>query len=147
MTAPGRVLALDWGERRLGAAVSDETRTLATPLATLSARDPEALRGALDRLIQAWKPAEIVVGWPRRLDGSPGTHAGRVEAFATDLRTRLGLPVHLADEALTTEEAYTRLAEAGAGRRKRLAMADRAAAAVLLQDWLDARRAGAGREA
>lgn len=139
------MLALDWGERRIGAAISDETRVLATPLATLAAKDPPALRALLDRLIAAWTPVEILVGQPRRLDGSPGTHDARVRAFAAELEARFAVPVHLVDEALTTEEAHARLAEGGASRRKRQAIVDRAAAAVLLQGWLETRRGGGAR--
>jgi len=139
-----KVMAIDFGTKRTGVAVSDEGGMLARPLTTLPMGDGEPLRARIATLAAEHRPAEILVGNPRRLDGSPGTHAAAVAALADALRERLHLPVTLWDEALTTIEAHARLLEGGAGRRKRRESIDRAAAAVLLQDYLDTR---AGRRA
>jgi putative Holliday junction resolvase len=133
-----RIMAVDFGLRRIGVAVSDPGGRLARPLATLAAgpgRDPVR---ALEDLARGQLPGVIVVGDPRRLDGSPGSHSAAAAGFADLVRKRLGLPVVMWDERLTTVEAGEKLREAGAGRKKRRALMDAAAAAVILQDYLDA---------
>jgi putative Holliday junction resolvase len=138
-----KVIAIDYGTKRTGVAVSDEGGSLARPLATLAETNAPRLAASLARLVAEHRPSEVLIGNPRRLDGTPGTHAAAVEALAATLRALpaiAGIPVILWDEALTTVEAHARLLEGGAGRRKRREAIDRAAAAVLLQDYLDHRR-------
>lgn len=134
-----KIMAIDFGTKRTGIAVSDETGMLARPLTTLTATTVAGLQEAIGRLVSEHRPAELVVGNPRRLDGTPGTHADATAALAASLREQFAIPVTLWDEALTTIEAHARLLEGGAGRRKRKESIDRAAAAVLLQDYLDTR--------
>ena len=134
-----KIMAIDYGTKRTGVAVSDESGMLARPLTTIAAEAPECLLAALAAIIAEHRPSALVVGNPRRLDGTPGTHAAAVEALAEALRARVALPVTLWDEALTTVEAHARLLEGGARRRKRRTDIDQAAAAVLLQDFLDHR--------
>jgi putative holliday junction resolvase len=81
----------------------------------------------------------VVVGWPRRLDGSPTDQTALVEAFARALKSRIDLPVVLQDERLSSHEAETRLALRESDWRKRKARLDAAAAAIILQDYLDGR--------
>ena len=130
-------MAVDYGLRRLGVAVSDEGGSLARPLATITVKDGRDPVGALMDLVRAESPGKVLVGNPRRLDGSPGTLFAAVTAFAGRLREKIGVPVQMWDEGLTTIAAQEKLREAGASRRKRKAMADSAAAAVILQDFLD----------
>lgn len=134
-----KVLAVDFGTKRTGVAISDESGMLARPLVTVAAQGTEALVRALEPLVAEHRPGALLVGNPVRLDGTPGTHAAAVEALAGALRARFGLAVTLWDEALTTVEAHARLLEGGAGRRKRRDTIDQAAAAVMLQDYLDSR--------
>jgi putative Holliday junction resolvase len=136
----GRVLALDVGTRRVGVAVSDETATIARPFAVLAASPRRALWRGLARAIAELSPAEILVGLPRRLDGSPGSLAPEAERLAAGARSRFGLPVIFRDESLTTAEAAAALRESGASRTRGRAPLDAAAAAVLLQGYLDERR-------
>jgi putative Holliday junction resolvase len=138
-----RVAGLDVGERRIGVAVSDVTGTLARPVGVLHT---SGLAGdAVDRAVAevARLSSEddglgsLVVGLPRRLDGTPSDMTPRVEAFAAALRTRTALPVILQDERLTSREAESRLALREKDWRARKKQLDAAAAAIILQDYLD----------
>jgi putative Holliday junction resolvase len=138
-----RVAGLDVGERRIGVAISDVTRTLARPVGVLHTSGLEG--DALDRAVAevARLAAEddglssLVVGLPRRLDGSASAMTPRVEAFAAALGTRTALPVILQDERLTSREAESRLALREKDWRARKKQLDAAAAAIILQDYLD----------
>jgi putative pre-16S rRNA nuclease len=143
-----RVVGVDFGGRRIGVAVSDATGVLARPLETIhrgrGAGDDEAvtaLRTILLRLERDGDPIDtIVVGLPRRLDGSPNAQTPLVERFVARLRTATGLTIVTQDERLSSREAESRLALGEKDWRRRKARLDAAAAAVILQDYLDARR-------
>jgi len=139
-----RVLAIDVGERRVGFAISDPTRTLARPLATLTVVPGQALDTVAHKIAQLAAEddgvAEIVVGMPVHLDGSPSEQTTRVAAFVDGLRTRTPIPIRMADERLTSREAESRLAVNERDWRKRKKTLDAAAAAIFLQEYLDHRR-------
>jgi putative Holliday junction resolvase len=143
-----RVLGIDYGARRVGLAVSDATGLLARPLKTLDrsrlgsdAALVDAVLVAVAEMSSEDEPfGAIVVGLPRRLDGSPNDQTPKVEAFVTRLAGRTSLPVVLQDERLTSVEAESRLAMKEKDWRRRKQMLDAAAAAVMLQDYLDAHR-------
>jgi len=134
-----RIIGLDVGESRIGVAVSDPSATLARPVGILqvaglgraavqaAVREIERLAAEEDGV------AAVVVGLPRRLDGTPSQLTARVEAFAARLRGRTGLAVFLQDERLSSREAESRLA------LREKDWLDAAAAALILQDHLDAR--------
>jgi putative Holliday junction resolvase len=138
-----RVAALDVGERRIGVAVSDLTRTLARPVGVVqtSGLDGDAVERAVAELARLAAEedglASLVVGLPRRLDGSPSDMTPRVQAFAVALGVRMALPVILQDERLTSREAESRLALREKDWRARKKRLDAAAAAIILQDYLD----------
>jgi putative Holliday junction resolvase len=138
-----RVVGFDVGQRRIGVAISDATRTLARPLTVLQiARlDAAAVRRAAEEIERLAAEedgvAAIVVGLPRRLDGSATDLTAGVQLFATRLGERTGLPVALQDERLTSVEAESRLAERDKDWRSRKKRLDAAAAAIILQDHLD----------
>ena len=139
-----RILGLDVGERRIGVAVSDPTGTLARPVRALrtTGLDGDALQISLTEILRlrGEDPLDaIVVGLPRRLDGSPNEMTPRIERFAARLREHAGLAVILQDERLTSVEAESRLAAREKSWRVRKEQLDAAAAAVILQDYLDAR--------
>jgi putative Holliday junction resolvase len=140
-----RVVGLDVGERRIGIAISDATGTLARPVGVLraAALDADALRQAADEVTRLAAEDDgvttIVVGLPRRLDGSANDMTPRVETFARELGARTQLPVVLQDERLTSREAESRLAVREKDWRARKKQLDAAAAAVKLQDYLDTR--------
>lgn len=137
----GRVLAVDVGARRTGLAVSDASGTLARPLEVIASREPlAAVVGAVERLAAEDDGlGAIVVGLPKRLDGRPNEQTPRVEAFVAALRARVGMPVFTQDERLTSVEAESRLALREKDWRRRKEKLDAAAAAIILQEYLDAR--------
>jgi putative Holliday junction resolvase len=140
----GRIIGLDVGERRIGVAMSDLTGTLARPLTALrtTGLDGDALQVSLDeitRIVEDDPLDAIVVGLPRRLDGSPNAMTPRIERFAARLGDRAGVAVILQDERLTSVEAESRLATREKSWRARKDRLDAAAAAVILQDYLDGR--------
>jgi putative Holliday junction resolvase len=135
-----RTLAIDFGERRIGLAISDEDGRLALPLSTLERRDDLAAARAIAEIARREGVGELVVGEPRRLDGTAGDAAARARRFAARLAEEARLPCRLVDEALSSDEARRRLAAGGAGRRS-AARLDALAAQVLLEDYL-AGRAG-----
>ena len=134
-----RVFAFDVGQRRTGVAVSDASGVLARPLRVL--HGPGAMDEAV-RLVAAASSedpvAAIVVGLPRRLDGSDTHLTPAARQFAETIAARTGLPVTLQDERLSSVEAESRLALRERDWRVRKARVDAAAAAVILQDYLDA---------
>jgi putative Holliday junction resolvase len=140
-----RVLGIDYGARRIGLALSDATATLASPWRLIERPRSEAatLQLMLDQIEQLIADEEglaaIVVGWPRRLDGTPTHQTPIVESFASALRQRVSVPVILQDERLSSHEAESRLAMRERDWRRRKAKLDAAAAAVVLQDYLDSR--------
>jgi putative Holliday junction resolvase len=140
----GRIVGLDVGERRIGVAVSDPTATLARPVGVLQVRGLgraalDAVAGEVARLDAEEDGVEaVVVGLPRRLDGTSTPLTLRVEAFAAGLRRRTRRTVILQDERLTSREAESRLALFEKRWRARKARLDAAAAALILQDYLDA---------
>ena len=136
-----RLLALDVGDVRIGVAVSDETRTLASGLTTLRSRGPRQDAQQVAALVREQAAGEVVVGLPLRLDGSHGPQAEKVLAFVERLRRRLPVPVTTRDERLTSVAAGERLAEAGVRGRERKRRIDQAAACLILQELLDERKA------
>jgi putative Holliday junction resolvase len=143
-----RALGIDYGLRRIGLALSDRSGTLASPFAVLQrpASGKETLRivsAEVARLAAEDDGLEaVVVGWPRRLDGTPNDQTPLVEAFARALGAAVTMPVVLQDERLTSHEADERLAVGERDWRKRKRKLDAAAAAIVLQDYLDARPRG-----
>lgn len=140
-----RVLGIDYGAKRIGLALSDATGMLASPWRLLVRPPAEGATVALvaaeiARLVADDDGLEaVVVGWPRRLDGSPNAQTPRVEAFARALEARVGVPVTLQDERLSSHEAESRLAVRERDWRRRKEKLDAVAAAVILQDFLDGR--------
>ena len=145
------MLGIDVGGRRIGLAISDPSRTLARPLSTLTVNGPddavarvaqEIARLAAELAKDDDDLAEIVVGAPSRLDGSPNEQTPVVDAFVASLRARTTLPIVREDERLTSREAESRLAVGERDWRRRKERLDAAAAAIILQDYLDRHRSG-----
>lgn len=140
-----RIVGLDVGARRIGVAISDATCTLARPvgvlrLAALEGDAPRRAAAEIARLAaEEDGVASIVVGLPRHLDGSASAMTARVTAFAADLGRLTDLSVTLQDERLTSREAESRLAITDKNWRTRKERLDAAAAAIILQEYLDVR--------
>ncbi len=128
-----RVMAIDYGAARTGVALSDETRTLATPLTVINSRDRDWVLAQLKKLTVEHGVTQLVVGLPLNMDGSEGPAAQLCREVAGILERKTRLPVDLVDERLSTVEAARFTSD-----RKRL---DAVAAAVILQEWLGSRRA------
>jgi putative holliday junction resolvase len=137
-----RVLAVDPGSKRVGLAVSDPTGTIAQALATVPAEPRDTLVTRLAKIAGEQEAKSIVVGLPRRLDGSDGPEAKAARELARELRDASRLPIELVDERLTTVAAERSLIEGGVRRKSRRASIDRVAATLLLQSHLDRRKRG-----
>jgi putative holliday junction resolvase len=134
-----RILALDHGSKRIGVAVSDETKTIAQPLEFILA---EPFGGFLERLKQLIREKEIellLIGIPRNMDGSYGPAALKVQAFVAAVQNAITVPIKLQDERLTSTQANRVLIQGGMRRDKRKQKVDQTAAAILLQSFLDYR--------
>ncbi len=138
-----RALGIDFGEKRIGLALSDPSGSLALPLETLERKDDRTALADLRRLVEAEGVELLVVGEPRNLDGSRGAAAERAASFAAKLAAATGLPCELVDESLTSVEAEARLREAGVDPRRSPSRVDAVAAQILLQEVLDRRKEGA----
>ena len=139
--ALGRVLAVDWGERRFGLALSDETQTIATPLSSLTRRAGKRfpMPAFLD-LVQQHRPVGLVLGLPLTGSGAEGPWSAEVRELAGLLGARTYLPVELVDERMTTARALEAIKEQGGSTRGRREDVDSLAAAVLLQAFMEGRR-------
>lgn len=136
----GRVLGVDWGMKRIGLAISDPTRTLASPLGVVyrraSKRPP--LR-KIEELVRPEGVTAIVMGLPLELDGSESTWTAEIRRVGEALSRRLGVPVAYSDERFSSLDAEARVRSSGLPKRERERKdrVDMAAAALILQRWLD----------
>jgi putative Holliday junction resolvase len=137
-----RILALDHGTKRIGVAVSDETRTIAQPLEFISAEPFANFLARLRQLIQDKEIELILVGLPRNMDGSYGPAALKVQTFIAVLKDAVVVPIQTLDERLTSVQANRILIQGGVRRDKRKEKVDKMAAAILLQSYLDGRGMG-----
>ncbi|HWG87657.1 MAG TPA: Holliday junction resolvase RuvX [Candidatus Acidoferrales bacterium] len=142
MNSVGRILAIDFGSRRMGLAVSDALGITAQGLETLERKNKRSDFARLERTIREYQVTEIVLGNPLRMSGEEGTQSRKVAEFAEELRQRFVLPVHLWDERLTSSEANRLLRDAEVSLHKRTLAVDRMAATLILQSFLQARSAG-----
>jgi putative holliday junction resolvase len=134
-----RVLAVDFGEKRIGLAVSDETGRVVVPVGALARTSDAQAAAAVADAARERDVSRLVVGLPRGLDGQEGAMTRRTRNFARRLEEVSGLPVDLHGEALTSVAADAALDEAGVSARGRAGLRDAEAAAVLLRDWLSSR--------
>ena len=133
-----KVLGVDYGERRTGIAISDDSRTIAFPRETLDCPRPEQAAAAVARLADSERAAEIVVGYPLNMNGTLGARTARTDDFMAELAKRTAVPLKKWDERLSTKIAEAVLIEAGTSRGKRRGVVDKLAAQVILQGYLDA---------
>lgn len=141
-----RTLGIDFGERRIGLAISDEEGRVAVPLGTLHRTSDRVAIAELLAILEREGAAALVVGEPVNVDGSRGPAAERARSFAARLGRRSGLPWSLINESLTTVEAAERLRAAGVDVRRDPERLDAVAAQILLQEALDSARAAAREE-
>jgi putative holliday junction resolvase len=135
----GRLLALDVGEKRVGVALCDETQTLARPLLTLTRASKKEDFARLAALCREHAIEKVIIGLPKTLRGEEGPQAQRVRRYASDLQTALNLPIEFWDERYSSVDAQERLTSASRKARAKSDI-DSAAAAIILQEYLDALR-------
>jgi putative Holliday junction resolvase len=131
-----RALALDYGRRRIGVAVTDPEGTFAQPLETLEVRRPEDALLRIAELARTYTAFRIVVGVPIHMNGREGVEAEEARAFGDSVQQATGVPVEFLDERWTSLEADRALRDAGVRGPDRRGKRDRIAAALLLQTWL-----------
>lgn len=137
----GRVIGIDWGSNRIGIAISDAARIVATPLAVLRYRTGKRLPlGEFLTLVEAEHPVGMVVGIPYDDEGNLGPSAAQARAMGELFSSRAGLPVEWVDESFSTSEAGDRLRRRGVSPGSRRDDIDARAAAVLLEQWLEQQR-------
>ncbi len=132
----GRIVGLDYGERRIGVAVSDALRLTAQPWGVIDRKRDDVV-ASLRRLVGETEATLIVVGLPIHLAGHEGPAAEAARRFAADVADITGLPVEFTDERFTTAVAERVLLESGMRREQRREARDKVAAAVMLQSYLD----------
>lgn len=139
----GRILAVDWGEVRIGLALSDETQILASPLETLTRRAGKRFpMPRFSELVAQHAPIAVVVGLPLTPEGNEGPSAAAARELAGQIADRTALPIEMWDERMSTARALGAIREQGGRTRGRREDVDALAASVLLQHFLDARRGG-----
>lgn len=142
-----RILALDIGERRIGVAVSDETATVAQPLAVIAREGTAKDVERITQIAHQHEANEVVVGLPVTLRGEQAQAVQKVQAFVAHLRRALDVPIVLVDERLSTAEADRRMREADVGRGARRQQVDAVAAALILEKYLSQHSAKGNRYA
>jgi putative Holliday junction resolvase len=132
-----RSMGIDFGERRIGLAISDPDGKVAVPLTTLARTSDRAAIREIAQIARREEVERLVLGEPVGLDGQRGPNAERVRRFGERLAEASGLPVRLVNESLTSVEAQERLREAGIDPRREPTRIDAVAAQILLQEALD----------
>ena len=138
MPDPQRILAFDFGKRRIGTALGNTLTQTASPLQTLPCNHPEIPWRAIDALIAEWSPGRLLLGLPQREDGTPGTLDKAIRDFAAALQKRYDTPVELVNEAFTSREAEARLKhQRQQGRKQKVKKSeiDQQAAAIIIEIW------------
>lgn len=134
-----RIMGLDYGDRKIGVAVSDLFGWTAQGLEVIERRREGMEFVRIAELVREYEVAEIVVGLPKNMDGSVGFRGDICIEFANKLKEQLDLPIHLWDERLTTVSAERTLIEGNVSRKKRKQVIDKMAASLILQNYLDSK--------
>ena len=135
-----RIMAIDYGDAHTGVAISDPTGFLAGTTTTIHSRKEEVVLTELHRLVQENRVEELVMGFPRNMDGTEGPRAELYRAFADKVEEMTGIKPVLWDERRTTVDAHRILFEAGKNAKKRKKTVDAVAASLILEGYLDFKR-------
>ena len=135
-----RIMAIDYGDAHTGVALSDPTGFLVGTTATINSWRQEVVVDRLARLIEEHRPEEVVLGFPRNMDGTDGRKADRYRELAARLEEAAGMKVILWDERRTTVAAHQILFNQGKDGRKRKKIVDAMAASLILENYLDYKR-------
>lgn len=134
-----KIMGLDYGEARIGVAMSDELCMLASPLDTICEKNRELQLEKTAEVARLNKVQKLVVGYPKHMDGTIGHRAQYTEEFAADLSKMLGIPYEMWDERLSSTEAHRILEAGGVSGKKRKTKVDKIAAVIILQGYLDSK--------
>jgi len=137
MNKPRRLLAFDFGMKRIGVAVGQTVTQTAQPLDTLKASHGEPDWNNIKFLLKKWQPDALVVGVPLNMDGTEQAITARARAFIESLKKRFDLPVHEVDERLTSKDARERLFAEGGYKALQDGQVDQVAAQLILQNWFE----------
>lgn len=135
-----RIMAVDYGDAHTGVALSDPTGFLAGSSTTIHIRKAEVVLEELAKLVKEYQVEELVMGFPRNMDGTEGPRAQLYREFAVQLEETTGLKVVLWDERRTTVDAHRILFESGKNAKKRKKTVDAVAASLILEGYLDFKR-------
>lgn len=141
-----KIMAVDYGDARTGLAVCDRTEFLASPIGTVEEWNAQVLCMKIAHLAQQYEVGEIVVGYPKNMNGSVGPRAQKCAAFADMLSQITEIPVVLWDERSSTVAAHNYLNETNVRGKKRKAVVDQVAATIILENYLDFRRKKASQQ-
>lgn len=133
----GTVLAFDFGEKRIGVATGETLLGSAHPLTVIHAESNDDRMAAIGRLVDEWRPVQLVVGLPTHADGTAHEMTRLATKFGERLQRRFHLPVSYADERLTSVDAEARLRETGRNSRTAKPLLDAVAAQLILQTWFE----------
>ena len=139
ITANMRIMGIDYGDRHIGVAVSDELMLTAQGLTTVRNSGDDRMLNDIAKLADQYGVTEVVVGLPKNMNGSIGPRGRLAEEFADALREKLQIPVTMWDERLTTAAAQRTLIDADVSRKKRKAVIDQMAATLILQNYMDSK--------
>jgi len=132
-----KIIALDWGEKRIGVAISDDLGKIARGLTVIDDADYASRLRKMGTIIEDYQVKEMVIGLPFRLAGNRGEEANQIEPLAEKLKDEFQIPVHLQDERLSTKEVERLLVSFDLSRGKRKKIRDKLAAQIILQTFLD----------
>jgi putative Holliday junction resolvase len=133
-----RIIGLDWGEARIGVSVSDPLGITAQPLASFD-NNGEFI-GKLREIVEKYDAGEIVLGYPKQMNGKAGISAAKVNEFCEKIKGEFPVKITLWDERLTTKIAQQSFAASGAPRKKKKSFIDASAAGIMLQNYMDSRK-------
>jgi putative Holliday junction resolvase len=139
-----RVLGLDVGDKTIGVAVSDGLGITAQGVTTIRRQSFEKDFAALEKIIEEYEAVEIVIGLPKMMDGTEAVQSGKVREFAAKIEKRFALPITFVDERLSTALVQKMMIEGGVRREKRREVVDMLAAQIILQSYIDRKRARPG---
>lgn len=139
-----RIMAIDYGDAHTGIAISDATGLLAGYTTTINSRKAEAVLEEIARLVTEHKVDELVMGFPKNMDGTEGPRAALYRTFAARIEEKTGMAPVLWDERRTTVDAHRILFEAGKNAKKRKKTVDAVAATLILEGYLTFRKTRGG---
>ncbi len=135
-----KIMAVDYGDARTGLAVCDRTEFLASPVGTINERNAQVLAMKIAHMAKQYEVGEIIVGFPKNMNGSIGPRAEKCQNFANMLNELVDVPVNMWDERSTTVTAHQILNETNVRGKERKEVVDTVAATVILEGYLDFRR-------